>query len=128
MPESTMSQRAWRFDLVEDTPTTMGTNLVEDGQPGCAGDVIDCRGGPALTGSGVASFHRWWTPIARRALKGWFHFLDGGRARFEEELHAFAAGLTTAQNPDAVQASLLRLVRRIAPGSRVELIQAEDQA
>jgi diguanylate cyclase (GGDEF)-like protein len=44
------------------------------------------------------------------------------RVEFEEVIHAFAALIDQADEPATVEAELLRVVRRMAPSSRIELI------
>ena len=61
-----------------------------------------------------------------RALGDWLHGrllrTHRNRVRFEEVFHQFAAMIDQADDPAAVEAELLRLARRMAPSSRIELV------
>jgi diguanylate cyclase (GGDEF)-like protein len=65
-----------------------------------------------------------------RGLRDWLrtrlcrHRLD--HAQFEDFVHQFAAAIDQADDPAAVEAELLRIVRQMAPSCRIELVPEEE--
>ena len=57
----------------------------------------------------------------RRWLSARFGLWRGNHMVFEEAIHEFAAMIDQAQDAATVEAEFVRLVRRIAPSSRIEL-------
>jgi diguanylate cyclase (GGDEF)-like protein len=56
----------------------------------------------------------WWHAVLDR--------LGLGNAKFEADVHHFGSTIATVDDPSIVEAALLRLARKMAPGSRVELV------
>jgi diguanylate cyclase (GGDEF)-like protein len=120
MPETAMTDLAWRFDPVGPHATssemceTMKSKPVTAPVCSAAAPVAE-----SFTAGGVVrrfnDLVRIW---ARETLKGF-----GGRsACFEEIVHEFTTIVETADSSGAVEAALLRQARRTVPACRVELI------
>src|SRR5262249_52462508 len=83
--------------------------------------------GAIVGDAGLARPRRWWDRIARRIRMAWPAEEVGRRLRSEEALHAMAEDLSAARTELAVEAALLRLVRRLVPAGRVELVRTHDE-
>ena len=68
----------------------------------------------------------WWRIWRRALVRDWLGARLGRMRRdhvaFEELIHQFRGVIDQADDPAAVEAELLRLVRRMAPSSRIELV------
>jgi diguanylate cyclase (GGDEF)-like protein len=126
MPETAMSQRAWRLDRLGSSSDA--TQRVRDSEAGL-------RPGEAELGShwaaGVPN-SQVARPVARlsRIVRDWL-LCRGGRKRlsheqFENLVHRFAASIDQTDDPDVVEVELLRVVRQLAPSSRIELVPEES--
>ncbi len=118
MPKTTTT-RGWRADSLEERATSKGVGASPAGPQG-EGRAV----GPVASGSGVSRLRRLGAAVARAGLAAWRRTLDRPAIRFEEALHGFAAELTATREPEAIDAAVLRLARRIAPGGHFELVHA----
>jgi diguanylate cyclase (GGDEF)-like protein len=127
MPETAFSERAWRLDHIG--PSRDATQSVQDveAQPRRRKDAalafLSAAGTPKSRHIELA------VRLSRR-VGDWLrcrvgrHRLD--HAQFENLLHRFAASIDKADDPAVVEAELLRIVRQMAPSSRIELVSEEE--
>jgi diguanylate cyclase (GGDEF)-like protein len=98
-------------------------------------DAAGANAEPAIvmsteTTARAAPGRRWgagWNRVVRDWLAALRRRARPERVEFEEMIHEFAALIDQADEPATVEAELLRVVRRMAPSSRIELV-AEPEA
>lgn len=110
-------------------------SLLEPKEPGEQIDAPPANAQPEVVmPSGTASAQPrspWWGASLKRLVRDWLAArplrarLD--RVEFEKIIHQFAAAIDQADEPATVEAEFLRLVRRMVPSSRIELV-AEPEA
>ncbi len=122
MPETTMSRRAWRLDQTTAFAAATGSDQRNEpprpkNEPAALESLVT---NPSTTA------HAGWTTHLTRTLAGWLGArprpLRSKRIAFEEIIHRFAALIDQSDDPATVEAELLRLVRRMSPSSRIELV------
>src|SRR5262249_48622374 len=79
-------------------------------------------------GSGRAWVKRWGTSLRRMGANTCTSLLGNRQDTFEEALHGFMDALETADSPPFVESALLKMARRIVPGSRAELVRPQERA
>jgi diguanylate cyclase (GGDEF)-like protein len=122
MQETTTSRRAWRLDRMGSSPDPKESAEPDDAPTAHAQPVIVRPSETAVTqprsrmrGAGLLRVVRDWLAARAKPAR-----LD--RGEFEEMIHEFAALIDQADEPATVETELLRLVRRMAPSSRIELV------
>ena len=122
MPETTMSRRAWRLDQTATVIAATGS----DGRNEPPRPENEPTGPLSLVPGPSTTADAGWTTRLRRTLTVWLGAgprpLRPKRVAFEEIIHRFAALIDQSDDPATVEAELLRLVRRMSPSSRIELI------
>jgi diguanylate cyclase (GGDEF)-like protein len=123
MPKTALSERTWRLDQMGSTPDATGS--VEDAEAEghrCKDAMFEFR-----SAGGAAQTRRPGLAIRlSRSVRDWLtsrlgrHRLD--HAEFEDVMHGFAASIDGADDPAVVEAELMRIVRQMAPSSRIELV------
>ena len=125
MPESSAMKRAWRTDSVEGPAAAPGAGAKKrpdgDGRP-------DGTSGGAAWKAGMDGVRRFGATVASAGRVAWSRSFGRRAGRFEEALHGFAAELAASRTPEAIEAALVRLARRIAPGGRIELVRATGES
>jgi diguanylate cyclase (GGDEF)-like protein len=122
MPETVMSGRAWRIDRIRPFPSQTQSEEAGSVEPARKDYGLDLRAADYEQGFRQAGL------VARlgRAARGWVWRRFGRRwlahEQFEDAVHRFAGLIERADDSAVVEAELLRIVREIAPGSRVELV------
>jgi diguanylate cyclase (GGDEF)-like protein len=122
MQETAMSRRAWRLDRMGRSPDQKQPGEQDDAAPMNAepANVLPCE----TTATGAAR-PRWVAGLSR-VVRDWLNVrrirARRDRAEFEEMIHQFATLIDQADEPATVEAELMRVVRRMAPSSRIELI------
>ncbi len=126
MPEIAVSEHSWRLDRVEARADSRGRN--EASEPGSAGRRASVAADSCapVADSGSGGLVARWSQLVERWL---FRRQDRraiGSGGFERDVHQFAADIASAHDSAAVEAGLLRLARRLAPASRIELVPVPD--
>ena len=124
MPETAMPRRAWRLDRTGSSPDEVHPETEAESRGGDTAIVsfpsaLESRHG--ATGPIPRSIRAVWN-----WLKGPLVRMRRNRIAFEEVIHQFAALIDRADDPADVEAELLRLVRRMEPSTRIELVAEPD--
>ena len=119
--DAATTERTWRLDAAPVDVDSGKTSEATEIQPGSDPGSIVAGPAPARRSTAGGAMGRW-----HEALRDWLHArLDhfrGGKAKFEDVLHQFAATIAAVDDPAIVESALLRLARQMAPASWIELV------
>ena len=128
MPEPPTKERQWRLDRLGASPDAVEDRRPQDGEALVVKPEVAGARPTRITG---------WIHQSYRALRHWLAVRVGivrrDRLAFEEIIHRFALLIDQSDDPAAVEAELMRLVRQMAPSCRIEIVpeaerDADDEA
>jgi diguanylate cyclase (GGDEF)-like protein len=122
MQQTAMSRRAWRLDRTDSSPDPKQSGQQDESRAVNDQPVRGVSSGTAETSPRRRAWSTGFWRVVRDRLTARLRRSGPVRVEFEEMIHEFAALIDQADDPVTVEGELLRVVRRMAPSSRIELV------